>query len=102
MNATALPTSRPLPPPKAITPSQLFFLKLSTPSLTLLPVGFPTTFEYNLVLIFFSFSIDKVFFTISVSAKPLSVTSNGLVIPKPSQAIAISFILFSPTHIVVG
>jgi len=67
-----------------------------------LPVGFPTTFEYNSVVKFLSFSIDKVFFTIVVSAKPLSVTSNGLVIPKLSQATAISLILFSPTYIVVG
>ena len=34
--------------------------------------------------------------------KPLSVTSKGLTIPKLLQAAAISLILFSPTHIVVG
>ena len=41
----AFPTSKPLPPPKAITPSQFFLLKKSTPSLTFLPVGLPTTLE---------------------------------------------------------
>ena len=46
--------------------------------------------------------IDKVFFTISDLAKPLSVTSNGLLISKFLHAIAMSLILFSPTHIVVG
>ena len=102
IKAIAFPTSNPLPPPKAITPSQLFFLKLSTPSFTFVPVGLPTTFEYNLVDNLFLSNIDKVFFTISVSAKPLSVTSNGLLIPKFLQATAISLILFSPTHIVVG
>ena len=43
---------KPLPPPKAITPLQLFLLKLSTPSFTFLPVGFPITFEYNSVFTF--------------------------------------------------
>ena len=62
MKAIALPTSKPLPPPKAITPSQLFFLKVSTPSLTLVPVGFPTTLEYNSTEIpfFFKDNIVKI------------------------------------------
>ena len=34
--------------------------------------------------------------------RPLLVTDKGLVIPKFLQAIAISLIRFSPTHIVVG
>ena len=94
IKATAFPTSNPLPPPKAITPSQLFSLKLSTPSLTFDPVGLPTTLEYNLADNLFLSNIDKVFFTISVSAKPLSVTNKGFVIFKFLQAVVISLILF--------
>ena len=46
-------------------------------SFTFVPVGLPTTFENNSTLIFSFLKIDRVFFTISVSAKPLSVTNNG-------------------------
>ena len=41
IKAIAFPTSNPLPPPKAITPSHLFLLYSLTPSSTFSPVGFP-------------------------------------------------------------
>ena len=41
IKAIALPASRALPPPIAITPSLASVLNLSTPSLTFLPVGLP-------------------------------------------------------------
>jgi len=45
MKAIPLPTSRALPPPNAITPSQSFILYKSTPSVMFLPNGFPEKLE---------------------------------------------------------
>ena len=41
INAMAFPTSKPLPPPNAITPSQLLCLNSDTPSSTFSPNGLP-------------------------------------------------------------
>ena len=56
INAIAFPTSIALPPPIAITPSQLLILNSFTPSSTFSPIGFPEKFEkmlnsFNLTLI---------------------------------------------------
>ena len=45
INAIAFPTSIPLPPPKAITPSHFCLLKTLTPSSTFSPIGFPVKLE---------------------------------------------------------
>ena len=102
MQATALPPSKPLPPPKAIMPSQLFLLKQLTPSVTFVPVGLPTTLEYNSTKIPFYFKLFKTSITICDLARPLSVTNNGLLILRVLQALLKSLILSFPTHIVVG
>ena len=74
------PTSNPLPPPNAITPSFLLVLKIFTPSLTLLPVGFPTTFENILGLIPSASNLETVSKIILFLARPLSVTIKGFFI----------------------
>ena len=67
-----------------------------------MPVGLPTTFEYNSTKILFALRLFIASDTIFDLARPLSVTNNGLFIFKLLQARFKSLTLFSPTHIVVG
>ena len=97
----ALPTSNALPPPIAITLSQLLFLNTSTPSSTFSPVGFPEKLEKIHNLNFFSKSFIK-FFINSKSIKSLSVTNNGFKVLISSQAFSKSLALSLPTQTVVG
>ena len=82
IKAIAFPTSIALPPPIAITPSQLFILNSFTPSSTFSPNGLPVKFEkiFN-SLNLFEIS-DIISFMNGKLIKSLSVTNKGLVIFK--------------------
>ena len=67
-----------------------------------MPVGLPTTFEYNSTTIPLFLRLSNTSVTILDLARPLSVTNKGLLIFKFLQAIDKSLILSFPTHIVVG
>ena len=102
MKAIAFPTSRALPPPIAMTPSQLFFLNSFTPSSTFSPIGLPVKFEKTFKLLkIFKFSLI-IFFIKDKFTKSLSVTNNGLIIFKFLHASFRSLTRFSPTQTVVG
>ena len=94
----ALPTSSALPPPIAITLSQLLFLNTSTPSSTFSPVGFPEKFEKIHNLNFFSKLFTKSFIN-SKLINSLSVTNNGFKVLISTQALSRSLAPVSYTHL---
>ena len=102
MKAIPFPTSRALPPPKAITPSHLFSLYNSTPSVIFFPNGLPEKFEKTLIFLNFFFKLSKTFEVIGNVIKSLSVTNSGLLILANEQAFVISNDLSSPVQTVVG
>ena len=71
----AFPTSRALPPPIAITPSQDLFLNTSTPSSTFSPIGFPEKFEKTFNSLSFFLVSDIIFIIKGKFTRSLSVTN---------------------------
>src|SRR5260370_5283325 len=102
MKATHLPTSSAEPPPTATTPSWPPALKASIPARRFDSVGLACTSEKMLIGIPASQMRWAMPATRSVSASPLSVTSNGLAIPCVLHASGSSAMRPTPVMTRVG
>ena len=102
ISAMALPASRALPPPNAITPSWPPSLKALTPCSTLVPVGFGCTSLNTEQLSPSDAHAASACSRIGKSARPGSVTNRGFLILRPAQHAPSSERRCSPTRIDVG
>ncbi len=102
MKAMALPTSRPEPPPKAMTPSCPPALSIATPASTLVAGGLGFTSEKNPASMPASASILRALVVTGRFARPVSVTNNGFVIPTAFNASGNSAMRPAPKRTAVG
>ena len=102
MKATALAASRPLPPPKAITPSWPPPRKTATPSSTFRPRGLALTSLKTAVGRPAAVLAATASATIGRAARPGSVTSSGRDMPRLLQARGSSAMRPGPKRTWVG
>jgi hypothetical protein len=98
MKATHLPTSSALPPPNATTPSWPPALKASTPASTLASIGLALTSLKKPA----PGNSARASLVIGRSARPVSVTNSGFLMPATSAARGSSLMRPGPKRTVVG
>ena len=100
--AMSLPRSSAEPPPKAMTPSCLPFLKAAMPAVRLESTGLGFTSENTACGIFASARIFSVEATTGSLARPGSVTKSGRLMPAKASASGSSLMRPAPKRTVVG